>query len=173
MNKNCYNCLHAPENNGVGYWPHDPCMRCICADEWEAIPDKTDEQTTDSKEGGMAFTPKPGQWVILGDTEETMGPGRFIGLDHDTEYQFVGRKEKSPYAQGFRYCEPILPDFPMDHPLWVWNSDPRNAKPRCFAGEFNKSGCIVCWDKGRVQHTAGNAKVAWEYWSETDPNAKP
>jgi len=173
MAKDCNNCRHDPSNNGLGYWIHDPCWNCYECSMWCPMIANTNEQTTDSKEGGMAFTPKPGQRVMLGDNGDFMGSGRFFGLDPGTEYPFVGRMDDSSYAVGYRYCEPLNPSFPMDHPVWVWMNDPKDAKPRCFAGEFTSDGNIVCWIEGRIKHTANNESTAWLHWSETDPNAKP
>jgi hypothetical protein len=173
MNKACNNCRHDPSNNGLGYWTHDPCWRCHEFSMWWPMIVNTNEQPTDSKDDGMAFEPKPGDRVMLGDYQEGMLPGRLLYVDTDTQYPFVGRRDGSMISNAYRFCEPIHPDLPMDHPVWVWMNDPKDAKPRCFAGEFTSDGNIVCWIEGRIKHTANNESTAWYHWSEIDPNAKP
>jgi hypothetical protein len=173
MNKSCINCRHDPSNNGLGYWTHDPCWHCHEFSMWGPMIVKTDEQPTNIKEDDMKFDPKPGDRVLLGDEEEDMQPGRFLSVDTDTRYPFIGRRDGSGIAVAFRLCEPIHPDLPMDHPVWVWDMYPKDAMPRCFAGEFTSKGHIVCWSDGRVEHTAHGEKMIWRSWSETNPNAKP
>jgi hypothetical protein len=117
---------------------------------------------------------KKGDRVMVGHSLDRLREAIFIAHDEGSRYPWVARKTGKDYiAYAYQYCVPIHPDFPMDHPVWVWN-DCMDPIPRHFCG-WSNDGNILCWDVGHTSHTAygsGRMKIEWDNYSTEKPDPK-
>jgi hypothetical protein len=119
---------------------------------------------------------KKGDRVMVGHSLDRLREAIFIAHDEGAIYPWVARKTGKDYmAYAYQYCVPIHPDFPMDHPVWVWDDDdPGNILPRHFA-EWGEDGRIMCWEDGMTSHSIGDrkrSKVEWGNYSTEKPDPK-
>lgn len=81
--------------------------------------------------------------------------GRFYESRGASDYDLV---EVKPYD-----------DWKIDDPIWVWESNPKAALKRHFAGIHD--GYPMAWDSGCTSFTSHNKSFTskWTHASKTDP----